>query len=307
MVSALIDGVLPFQLESGLVRGRLVRLGPALRRIVDGHGYPPPVAALLGQGLVLTTALAALLKYEGVFTLQAQSDGPVSLLVCDITSGGDLRGMARFDPAHLEDGKPLLGEGVLSFTVDQGQHSERYQGIVSLEGGDLTRGAETYFRQSEQLASKVVLTATADTAAALVVQQMPGNQAGTPIATAPHSRDVWETAEILASSVRTDELLDETLPLSALAHRLFHSQALDIWDMKPVVAQCRCSEERIARTLRGIPQGEIAALKDDSGHVSVTCEFCNAVYRFDDAALERVYNPEVPTRAERSSAGQTKA
>lgn len=296
-----MDGVLPFQLESGLVRGRLVRLGPAMRRIVDGHGYPPAVATLLGQGLALTTVLAALLKYDGVFTLQVQGDGPVSLLVCDITSAGDLRGMARFDPERLAAETSLLGDGMLSFTVDQGPHTERYQGIVSLEGGSLIRGAETYFRQSEQLASKVVLAATAETAAALVVQQMPGNQAGTPIATAPHSQDVWETAEILASSVKDSELLDETLSLPALANRLFHSQALDGWEVKPIVAQCRCSDERIARTLRGIPRDEITTLKDDSGHVVVTCEFCNTTYRFDDAALERIYNPALTSRRAKDS------
>src|SRR4029079_1473744 len=52
----------------------------------------------------------------------------------------------------------LLGRGVLALTIDQGQHMQRYQGVVELEGESLEEGARVYFRQSEQIPTDVRLS-----------------------------------------------------------------------------------------------------------------------------------------------------
>ena len=160
------DLALPFALQELGARGRIVRLGPAVDAILRRHDYPPPVAALLGEALALCVALASSLKYEGIFTLQMRGDGPVRLLVVDLTSAGALRGYAQFDaarvaamPVESANAVPrLLGRGHMVFTVDQGADTERYQGIVALEGAGLSDCAHHYFRQSEQLATGIKLT-----------------------------------------------------------------------------------------------------------------------------------------------------
>ncbi|MFM8988205.1 MAG: Hsp33 family molecular chaperone HslO, partial [Alphaproteobacteria bacterium] len=86
------DIVLPFQVDA--VRGRLVRLGPAVDEIVGRHAYPPVVGQALAELVALGAALALTLKYEGVFTIQVKGDGPVRLMVADVTTGGALRGYA---------------------------------------------------------------------------------------------------------------------------------------------------------------------------------------------------------------------
>ena len=163
------DHALPFQLDALGVRGRLIRLGPALDAIVERHGYPLAVARPLAEAMVLCACLATSLKYDGIFTLQISGDGPIRLLVTDLTTDGAIRGYAQFDSWKLAvalgvqgggagntdvpDGyvPKLFGKGRLAFTVDQGRHTERYQGIVPLEGPTLADCAHTYFRQSEQL------------------------------------------------------------------------------------------------------------------------------------------------------------
>ena len=154
------DILIPFRLERANLRGRAVRLGPAIDAILSRHDYPPPVADLLGEALALAAVLAGTLKYDGVFTLQAKGDGPVGMMVCDVTSDGDLRGYAEVDaaayaalgPAAPDGPVPrILGAGHLAFTVDQGPDMERYQGIVDLAGATLTECAQHYFRQSEQI------------------------------------------------------------------------------------------------------------------------------------------------------------
>ncbi|CAA7618823.1 Hsp33 family molecular chaperone HslO [Magnetospirillum sp. UT-4] len=303
------DLILPFQVGGGAVRGRLVRLDAALDGILGGHAYPPAVGALLAETLALAAVLAGALKYEGVFTLQAQGDGPVTLVVADVTSAGALRGYARFDAeavaaAPAGDKMPaapagdpvptLLGKGHLAFTVDQGLKVDRYQGIVALEGATLADCARTYFTQSEQLDTDIVLVSRVDpkwAAAALMIQRMPGGQPGAPILTADESQEAWRTARALLGSVTAAEMLDSALAPEALVDRLFRLEGVTVWAAKPLEARCRCSGQAVARMLRGIPRAEIAGLKDESGRVVITCEFCRTAYTFGDDELERVYAP----------------
>src|ERR1700749_3039967 len=108
------DLIQPFQLDVSNIRGRAVRVGGALDELLGLHDYPPAVEQMVAEAAVATVLLASLLKYEGVFTLQAKGDGPVSLLVVDVTTGGDVRAYARFDAERLAEGDAaslsLLGE-----------------------------------------------------------------------------------------------------------------------------------------------------------------------------------------------------
>ena len=151
------DYIRPFQIEGLGIRGRAVRLSAVADEIIHKHAYPAPVANLLAEMLTISAALAAALKYEGVFTLQTKSDGAVKLMVVDVTSAGAMRGYAQFDaeavaalPADASLPR-LLGGGYLAFTVDQGEDTDRYQGIVELIGADLVECVQHYFQQSEQL------------------------------------------------------------------------------------------------------------------------------------------------------------
>ena len=89
------DAALPFQLDALGVRGRLVRLGASLDAVIERHGYPLAVARPLAEAMVLCAALATSLKYDGIFTLQISGDGPIRLLVTDLTTDGALRGYAH--------------------------------------------------------------------------------------------------------------------------------------------------------------------------------------------------------------------
>src|SRR5579864_6623644 len=158
------DMVLPFEVASLDLRGRLTRLGPGLDDLLAKHDYPPPVARLLGEAIVLTTLLGSALKFEGRFILQAQTDGPVSFLVVDYQAPDRLRAYARFDAERLGDAKntgadsgTLLGHGHLAMTIDQGPDMSRYQGLVALDGGSLEDAAHEYFLRSEQIPTRVRL------------------------------------------------------------------------------------------------------------------------------------------------------
>jgi molecular chaperone Hsp33 len=304
------DAVLPFQLDALGVRGRLVRLGPALDAVIARHDYPLAVARPLAEAMVLCACLATSLKYDGIFTLQITGDGPIRLLVTDLTTDGALRGYAQFDSWKLAvalgagnhdvpDGyvPKLFGRGRLAFTVDQGQHTERYQGVVPLEGATLSDCAHTYFRQSEQLPTGIKISARRSEtggaahwqAAALMVQQMPEFDAGRIGIDLEQREDDWRKAVILMASATDNEMLDATLPGETLLYRLFHQERPRQFERRRFVARCRCSRARIDRVLRAIKRSELDDLRDKNGRVSVKCEFCSTEYTYDDGDLDRIY------------------
>ena len=276
------------------MRGRLVRLGPVVDSALTGHDYPPAVAAMLAEAMAMGAVLASGLKYDGIFTLQLQGDGPVRLMLVDITSGGDMRGYARFDADRLASSRVpeglvprLFGAAHMAFTVDQGPGTERYQGITSLEGATLGDCCHAYFRQSEQLQTAIRLCASemsepgkAPRAAALMLQRLPLNN----VLQAEEAEDDWRRAVIMMSSARPSELLEPSLSSADLLFRLFHEDGVRIYRQRPLRHNCRCSREKVERTLRAFPLAELETMVEN-GVVRVTCEFCKTDYVFDQPAL----------------------
>jgi molecular chaperone Hsp33 len=298
------DLIQPFQIENFGVRGRLVRLGPLVDTILGKHDYPEPVAALLGELLALAATLSGAIKFDGVFSVQTKGNGPIRFMVVDITTTGEMRGYAQYDKAKIaaldkrvgDSVQKLLGKGYLAFTVDQGPDTERYQGIVELNGATLAECAHNYFRQSEQMDAAVKLAVgrvdgEAWRAAGMMVQRLPeeaprrrlSGEAG-----AEEDEEAWRRAVIMMGASTTGELLDPSLHPHRLLYRLFHEDGVRVYGPVELTAGCRCSIERVERTLRSFPRDEIADMKID-GKVVVTCEFCSTDYVFDDAALDALY------------------
>jgi molecular chaperone Hsp33 len=296
------DLVQPFRIDPFALRGRLVRLGPAIDRILSQHDYPEPVATMLGEAITLAVVLAGALKYEGIFTLQTKGDGPIRLMVADVSTTGALRGYAQYDAAKLEAARaqagmsspsvPLLvGSGYIAFTVDQGEDTERYQGIVELAGSTLTECAHHYFRQSEQLQAGIKLSVGRSgpggtwRAGGLMLQRVPPE--GGYAVIADDVEDGWRRAMVLMSSATPEELVDPDLPPHSLLFRLFHEEGVRVYNTHAIEARCRCSRERIEGILRAFPQGELEDMRKE-GVTTVTCEFCNTRYVFSGADLDRL-------------------
>ena len=295
------DIILPFQVEPHALRGRLVRLGPAAETILASHNYPEPVSRLLAEMLALAPCLAGALKYDGVFTLQVKGNGAVQTLMADITSAGAMRGYAAFDAdavakvmeAHGADAplQRLTEGGYIAFTVDQGQHAERYQGIVELSGATLAECTHAYFRNSEQLETGIKVAAGRSTtgtwrASAVMVQRLAyAGGTGAPKGVSEDEYDEgWRTAVILMSSCTADELLDEALVPEGLLYRLFHETGVRVYPEQPVLAKCRCSTEKVERVLKSLTDEELRDMTVE-GAVSVVCEFCKNETRYDGDAL----------------------
>lgn len=289
-VETWFDQPLLFTIAERHVRGRLVRLGPALRTIIAAHSYPPVAEKLLAEALVLTVLLGSTLKDEkGQLTLQAQTGGgPVELLVCDYR-GGELRGYLKFDAERLAEIGPeptlfaLFGEGFLAITFDQATTGERYQGIVPLEGASIGDAAEHYFEQSEQISSLIKLAARHDAeagcvAGGLLLQHLPEGEVGRDRLHVRHDLPEWEHARTIAETLKPDELTDPATSLETLAWRLFHEDEVRVAPGVTISRGCRCSTGYFAGVLAQFPESERREMADEQGLVQVDCAFCSRVF-----------------------------
>ncbi len=309
------DLVQPFVIEQSGVRGRLLRLGAPVDTILTRPGYPRPVARLLAELLALTGVLASTLKYDGVFTLQLKGEGPVRTMVADMTSAGELRGYAGFDPEAVArqeeefgpvadaeeplDVRRWLGKGHMAFTVDQGPHTQRYQGLVELSGPSLADCLLHYFRQSQQINAGILLAAAPPDsrlggagwrASALLIERVPetgGSRAGNDGLPEISGED-WNRALILTASCTRAELLDPALPPNTLLYRLFHEDGVRVFRPRPLSVGCRCSLSKVENILRSLGRDAIDEYKVE-GEIVMTCEFCAYDFRFDDEALDRLH------------------
>jgi molecular chaperone Hsp33 len=309
------DAVLPFEVGSLDLRGRLTRLGPALDEILTKHDYPAPVGKLLGEAIVLTTLLGSSLKFDGRFILQTQTDGPVSFVIVDFQAPDRLRAYARYDATRLKPGQDsgaLLGKGHLAMTIDQGADMSRYQGLVALDGGNLEDAAHEYFLRSEQIPTRVRIAVGEEwrggsdgpkhrwRAGGMLLQFLPkaperarqadlhpGDAPEGAITHAVEEDDAWVEGQSLISTVEDVELIDPDLSGERLLYRLFHERGVRVFAPLPLRAQCSCSRDAVSAMLKSFAPADRADMVKD-GKVVVTCEFCSSVYEFtpDEAGVE---------------------
>jgi molecular chaperone Hsp33 len=301
------DFLLPFQVDGLDVRGRVLRLGPAIDVLLKRHAYPHAVSRAVAEAAVLTALLGSSLKLTGRFQLQTKTDGPLSMLVVDFDAPNRLRAYAQFDrDAIPADASPadLIGKGHLALTIDQGGDMSRYQGVVPLDGHGLEAAAHQYFRQSEQIPTRIKLAVgevgvAGETesggmewrAGGLFLQFLPEapermRQGDLDPGDAPENArqdniaedDAWTEAKVLADTVEDHELLDPTLSSERLLYHLFHERGVRIYAGQAVIEACRCSRDRILTMLRRFSPQERLDMQGEDGRIGITCEFCSTRY-----------------------------
>jgi molecular chaperone Hsp33 len=300
------DFVQSFRIEADtIIGGRIVRLGSSINEVLIQHDYPPIVSRLVGEAVVLVALIGGGMKFEGRLSLQSRGNGPVSMIVADYLTKGEVRAYASFNSARLEalprnpSLKALLGEGTLAISLDQGAKKEIYQGIVELDGASLADCAREYLHRSEQVESFLKLSVaqlidgtghTAWRAGGLMIQHLP--KTGAPFLDEygePFQRpidDPWNRAQIFAQTAEDHELVDPQITAQRLLYRLFHEDGVRVTPPQAIQFGCTCSEARVRRILSRYSEEDYKTMLED-GMVRVRCEFCSRTYRFPPEDLVR--------------------
>ena len=271
------DSITPFAFESMAVRGALVHLSRAWRRMQRDHDYDALVRETLGQSAAATALIAQSLKFDGAITLQLQGNGMLQMLVMQCTDDLDLRGMAvvsedRTASSFVE----LVGEARCAITVDAGDRP--YQGIVAIDGDSLSSSLEHYFDRSVQVPSHVALVADEHVAGGILLQQMPGQRV---------DEDDWNRLRYLARTLSLGDF-DGEAGLNLL-RKLFSEDDVRVHEPRPVAFRCRCSKQKVENVLKTLGEKESRAVLDEQGEIEVSCEYCGRRRRFDTVDVGRLF------------------
>ncbi len=302
MVSKNFDTCASFHINNGAFYGRMVRLDEVINTILSKHQYTPVVSGILAESTALAALLSSTIKYDGLFTFQTQSNGPVSMVVVDVSSQGTIRASAKYDEARIERAKTLrktedeheetphfLGGGYMAFTVDQGGPDKMYQGVVDIQGKTLAECAMRYFKQSEQIDTYIRLFLQAPTtpqdrwqAAGILLQKLPSY--GGKLDADVDINAAWEEAIVFIDSLKNEEVFDASLSAADLLHRLFHANGLEVEAGQHYHFGCRCNRDKLQAVLSSMSAADIDAMTEN-GKITAECNFCGEKYSFEKGEL----------------------
>jgi len=299
------------------VRGMLVRLTGAWQELLSrrepGQEYPPELRDLLGQMSAAAVLMQANIKFNGALVLQVFGDGPVKLAVAEAQPDLAFRATAKCvgevaPGAGLAAMLNLHGQGRCAITLDPRDKlpgQQPYQGVVPLSDADgaplakLSDVLEQYMRQSEQLDTRLVLAASGEIAAGLLIQRLPvEGEANLGEARAEELAEAFNRIAILAASLTAEELL--TLDADTVLRRLFWEETVTRYEPQQPRFACTCSRERVGQMLRGLGREEVDSVLAERGDVEIGCDFCGRHYRFDAVDVGALF---VPAGSQPASAG----
>jgi len=277
------DNIIPFVFESLPVRGALIHLSRAWRRMLRDHDYDGIIQETLGHAAAATGLIAQSLKFDGAVTLQIQGSGDLRMLVMQSTSGLELRGMAttaaEISAASFGD---LMQDAHCAITVDSGE--EPYQGIVEVNQTSLAASLEHYFQRSAQVPSHVALVSDNSLAAGILLQQMPGQKI---------EDDDWRRLGFLAATLKTDDFPGAD-SIDVIGH-LFAEDDVRVFAAQSVAFRCHCSMQRAEEVLRMLGENETREALEAQGRIEVTCEYCGRRRTFDSIDITKLFVDNVVT------------
>lgn len=281
------DVIQGFLFSESTIRGKLVGLSEAYQKAIENHAYPDDVKKLLGEFLAAAALLSTTIRFDGSLILQVKCHGRLKFIMAECRNQRYLRAIARYDPDLISTDQ-LIGEGQLAITIepDKGQ---AYQGIVELEeGSGLAAALEKYFKQSEQINTRIILTSDTMRTAGLLLQMLPEEKFNT---SSDEDMEYWLHVTQLANTVSDTELLNDGN--ERLLRKLFHEETIRLFKPAPLIFKCSCSIERSGNALLSLGEDEAKALLLEQTVISIDCQFCFASYEFDENDVARLFKGAV--------------
>lgn len=320
-----MNELLVFVCDGAPVRGEIVSISTAWQSVLERRDDPPVIRQILGDFVAAATLLSASLKFDGTLIIQAQSKGPISLLVVECSSNLTMRATVKLsvepveiDPnATLADLLDAASTGRLVITLDPSDRQpgqQPYQGIVALQQDqngiavpvkNVAEAIMLYMRHSEQLETRIWLASNENVVGGLLLQRLP-NSGGHVHLDPQTAAEGWSRIQALGETITNDELLQ--LSPETTLRRLFLNESSEAgvraFPARPVQFACRCSRQKVADVLRMLGEEEVNGILTEQGAVETGCEFCGKSYRFDAVDCIQVFKTDSLSDATRPPSGR---
>jgi molecular chaperone Hsp33 len=315
-----MNELLVFMCDGAPVRGEIVSIGSAWQAVLERRNDPPAIRKILGDFVGAATLLSASLKFDGTLIIQAQSKGPIQLLVVECKSDLSMRATVKLsvDPSEIAS-NATLGElldvshsGRLVITLDPANREPGqapYQGIVALQEyvgtviKPVTSAAEAialYMQNSEQLDTRIWLSSNETHVGGLLLQRLP-DSGGHAHLDPQEAAEGWRRIQALGETITDEELL--TLTPQVILRRLFLEESVNSgvrsFPTRKIQFSCRCSRTKVADILRMLGEVEVEDIIAEQGKVETACEFCGKIYQFDTVDCRQVFKTDLLSDATR--------
>ena len=284
MENKFLDSILPFQIDDKNLRGRFARVEKSATDTLKNHHYPNAVCTFLIEALLLTVLIGEMIKIRWRLSLQVRGNGPIKLLATDYYAPNEegkparIRAYADYekDAAHFN-----LDSGLFAIIIDQGKKMEPYQGITPIVEGSLSKSAENYFFQSEQIKTFFNIninkkhSAKSWSVSGFMLQALPANN-GNKFIDAQSWRAlkerIIEQTKYYSTSAEFDRyrFLDD----------IFQTRNLTLFKETKLKFGCSCKRKTLLYTLAKYPKDQLEQMGDDQKKIHANCQFCGKKFQF---------------------------
>ena len=282
-----IDSILPFQVGSKNLRGRFACVEKVISDTLKNHHFPDEVCAFLIEALLLTILTGEMIKIRWRLSLQIRGSGSIKLLATDYYApreGGKparVRAYADYD----KDAKHFnLESGVFAITIDQGKKMEPYQGITPIIEGSLSKSAENYFFQSEQIKTFFDLNITKKhgekngknwSASGFMLQALPEDNDNELV-----DDQSWKSLKKRIIEQSKDYLMSADFDQYRFLDNIFQTSTLTVFKETKLKFGCSCKRKTLLYTLAKYPKDQLEDMSDDQKKISADCQFCGKKFQF---------------------------
>lgn len=287
MKNKLVDSILPFQIDDKNLRGRFARLEKLASDALKNHLFPDEVCTLLIEALLLTVLIGEMIKIKWKLSLQVRGNDSIKLLATDYYAPKEEGNPARVrayadydkDAVHLS-----LDSGLFAITIDQGKNMEPYQGITPIIEGSLSKSAENYFFQSEQIKTFFDLNITKKHgakngknwgASGFMLQALPSDHDNKFI-----DDQSWERLKEKIIEQTKDHFNLSDFNQYQFLDSIFQTSTLTIFKETKLKSGCSCKRNTLLYTLAKYPKEQLEEMSDKQKKISANCQFCGKRFQF---------------------------
>lgn len=282
----------------GTVRVMAAITTETVREAVRRHQTSPTVSTAFGRVLTGTLLLGSSLKDFDRLTVKIEAKGAVEAIVAETEATGKVRGYVRNPLAELPpnaEGKSdvggIIGGGMFHVIresgFDIGLYRDPYHGSVPIVSGEIAEDFAFYLAKSEQIPSAVMLGVLLQneepyvrSAGGVMLQIMPG----------ANEHIVTMIEDTIRHAPHVTSVISEGAGVEDLIKLALGEIDFEILQEKPVEFRCNCSRERAVALISSLGRAEVESMLAEDNGATMTCGFCNEVYRLDEDDLHEILN-----------------
>lgn len=278
------DKIYHFVMADRMIKGAVVHATRMVNEMRANHETGGLETLILGQAYIAASLICSGLKGKNDrISMTIGCSGPLKGLDVEANVFGEVRGylktqhIAVENPGKMHGLSALFGAGFLTVTQYLENSPAPYSGQVALEHGGIAENLANYFLVSEQIPTGFTLSVFFDDrqevkgAGGIFLQAMPGVDPAKVGEAEEMLKGIDSLGELFSKGQTPEEIIRDTF--SGLEPKFLKSSRVEFF--------CRCSKEKMAGYLRGLPKKDKKdILKNGPFPMEIRCHHCNSAYQF---------------------------